>query len=64
LGALLNHVTGGANPETFQPMNINFGLFPEIDNDRDERGRWLRGRERKQLYAIRARAALTEWMTQ
>jgi methylenetetrahydrofolate--tRNA-(uracil-5-)-methyltransferase len=62
LGALLNHVTGGANPETFQPMNVNFGLFPEITDDRDEKGRRIKGRDRKKLYAVRARTALTQWM--
>lgn len=30
-GALLTHVTGGADAETFQPMNINFGLLPPLD---------------------------------
>ena len=31
MGALLNHITGGANAETFQPMNVNFGLFPPLE---------------------------------
>ena len=31
LGALLSHITGGAVAETFQPMNINFGLFPALE---------------------------------
>lgn len=30
LGAILSHITGGANAETFQPMNVNFGLFPPL----------------------------------
>ena len=30
LGALLNHITGGARSENFQPMNVNFGLFPPL----------------------------------
>ena len=47
LGALLNHITGGAEAETFQPMNVNFGLFPPIPGD-------LRGRVRKQALARRA----------
>ncbi len=62
LGALLNHITGGATPETFQPMNVNFGLFPEPTDDRDERGRRIKGRERKKLYAVRARRDLTAWL--
>ncbi|MEI6557204.1 MAG: methylenetetrahydrofolate--tRNA-(uracil(54)-C(5))-methyltransferase (FADH(2)-oxidizing) TrmFO [Rhodospirillaceae bacterium] len=47
LGALLSHITGGAEAETFQPMNINFGLFPPIAGD-------FRGRARKQALARRA----------
>jgi len=62
LGALLNHITGGAQAETFQPMNINFGLFPEPADERDERGRRIKGRERKKLYAIRARRDLAAWL--
>ena len=30
LGALLGHITGDANAETFQPMNVNFGLMPPL----------------------------------
>jgi methylenetetrahydrofolate--tRNA-(uracil-5-)-methyltransferase len=63
LGALLNHITGGAKAESFQPMNVNFGLFPEPTDDRDERGRRIKGRERKKLYAIRARQDLTAWLS-
>lgn len=55
LGALLNHITGGANAETYQPMNVNFGLFPPID-DR------IRGRDRKKAYTSRAKAALEAWL--
>jgi methylenetetrahydrofolate--tRNA-(uracil-5-)-methyltransferase len=55
LGALLRHITGGADAETFQPMNVNFGLMPPI------RGRWKRG-DRKKAYTDRARAALAEWL--
>ncbi|WP_431856483.1 methylenetetrahydrofolate--tRNA-(uracil(54)-C(5))-methyltransferase (FADH(2)-oxidizing) TrmFO [Azospirillum sp.] len=56
LGALLGHITGGAEAETFQPMNVNFGLFPPVD-DR------IRGRERKRAYTQRALEDLTGWMT-
>ena len=31
LGALLGHITGGAAADSFQPMNVNFGLFPPLD---------------------------------
>jgi len=60
LGALLAHITGGAEAETFQPMNVNFGLFPPLDNAR--RGR--RGKQdRKRAYTDRAKAALTSWLS-
>lgn len=62
LGAILGHITGGANEETYQPMNVNFGLFPEPPDERDERGRRIKGRERKKLYTKRAYADLTEWL--
>ena len=62
LGALLHHITGGAHSETYQPMNINFGLFPPPDDMRDERGRIIRGRERKALYSKRADVDLSTWL--
>ena len=55
LGALLNHITGGADAETFQPMNVNFGLMPPIP------GRSKRA-DRKKAYTDRARAALADWL--
>jgi methylenetetrahydrofolate--tRNA-(uracil-5-)-methyltransferase len=55
LGALLGHITGGAESETFQPMNVNFGLFPPVE-DR------FRGRERKLAYTRRALADLDAWL--
>jgi methylenetetrahydrofolate--tRNA-(uracil-5-)-methyltransferase len=55
LGALLSHVTGGAEVETFQPMNVNFGLFPPLEGK-------PRKNERKALITARARAALEEWI--
>jgi methylenetetrahydrofolate--tRNA-(uracil-5-)-methyltransferase len=62
LGALLNHITGGADAATFQPMNANFGLFPPIDA-RDGRGRPLKGTERKKALSARALADLDAWQT-
>jgi len=69
LGALLGHVTGGAEAETFQPMNINFGLFPpaEIDDRPPElRGKRLKRGQRKvaRKAAVCARALrdLAAWM--
>ena len=57
LGALLSHITGGADAETFQPMNVNFGLMPPLP----ER---FRKADRKQAYTDRARAALATWLDQ
>ena len=57
LGAILAHITGGANADTFQPMNVNFGLMPPIV------GRSKRA-DRKKTYTDRARTALAEWLDQ
>ena len=61
LGALLGHISGGADAETFQPMNVNFGLFPEPEQDPDPKKR-IKGRERKKLYTGRALADLDGWL--
>jgi methylenetetrahydrofolate--tRNA-(uracil-5-)-methyltransferase len=55
LGALLAHITGEAEIETYQPMNVNFGLFPPIE------GRSKKA-DRKLMYTSRARAAFSSWM--
>ncbi len=57
----MNHITGGAAAETFQPMNVNFGLFPPIGNG-DGRGRRLKGRDRKRALSQRALADLQAWL--
>ena len=54
IGALLSHVTSGADAETFQPMNVNFGLMPPIE----ER---LRKSDRKRAYTNRARERFAGW---
>ncbi|HUJ98170.1 MAG TPA: methylenetetrahydrofolate--tRNA-(uracil(54)-C(5))-methyltransferase (FADH(2)-oxidizing) TrmFO [Stellaceae bacterium] len=59
LGALLQHITGGADARTFQPMNINFGLFPPLPEGAVTRAN--RG-ERKPLLARRALAELDAWL--
>ena len=62
-GALLAHITGGADADTFQPMNVNFGLFPPIDLAITPNGkkRKLRGRERKMAYSARALDSFASW---
>jgi methylenetetrahydrofolate--tRNA-(uracil-5-)-methyltransferase len=57
LGALLGHITGGADAETFQPMNVNFGLFPDLAPC--ERAR---GRDRKKAMSRRALEDLDGWL--
>ncbi len=60
LGALLEHITGGAEAEGFQPMNVNFGLFPPLDPQTAKR---LGKRERKRAYSQRALADLGTWLS-
>jgi len=64
LGALLDHITGGADEKTFQPMNVNFGLFPDLDDAEglNEKGRRLKGKDRKQAMSDRARRDLKAWL--
>ena len=73
IGALLNHITGGhiesieGGARSFQPMNVNFGLFPPIVEPRvDETGKRLRGPERgvarKRALSARAEVDLTAWI--
>jgi methylenetetrahydrofolate--tRNA-(uracil-5-)-methyltransferase len=75
MGALLNHITGGhlttidAGPRSFQPMNINFGLFPPIEAAvRGSDGKRLRGPEKaaakKRALTGRAKVDLLAWRDQ
>jgi methylenetetrahydrofolate--tRNA-(uracil-5-)-methyltransferase len=58
-GALLRHITGGADAKTFQPMNVNFGLFPPLEDVRGgRRGR----RDRYKGYTDRAKADFGAWL--
>jgi methylenetetrahydrofolate--tRNA-(uracil-5-)-methyltransferase len=61
LGALLHHITGAAVAETYQPMNVNFGLFPPLGEG--AKGGRARKADRKRLYTDRARAALAGWLS-
>lgn len=54
LGALLSHITGDADAECFQPMNVNFGLFPPLHD--------VKKKARKEAYTARAKADLGKWL--
>ncbi len=54
MGALLSHITGDAEAETYQPMNVNFGLFPPLHE--------VKKKQRKEAYTTRAKADLSEWL--
>jgi len=55
LGALLGHITGGAEADSYQPMNVNFGLFPPVAGKKKA--------DRKRAYTDRARADLATWIS-
>ena len=58
MGALITHITGGADAKTFQPMNVNFGLFPPIDAKGGRKGR----KDRYKAYTDRAKDSFTRWL--
>lgn len=61
MGALVHHITGGAEAKTFQPMNVNFGLFPPLDGVRGGR----KGRkDRYRGHTDRAKTLWSEWLAQ
>ena len=55
LGALLGHITGDAERKDYQPMNVNFGLFPMPEGK-------VKKKERKLFYTERAKRDMAEWM--
>ena len=60
IGSLVNHITGGAHAKTFQPMNVNFGLFPAIEGLKSGR----KGRsDRYRAYTERAKKSWTDWLS-
>ena len=65
IGALLSHITENADADTFQPMNINFGLFPEVQVQLEVTGKRARRRHkaaaRRQAYASRALTDIMAW---
>jgi methylenetetrahydrofolate--tRNA-(uracil-5-)-methyltransferase len=63
-GALIAHITGGhlsGAKGSFQPMNVNFGLFPPLDSEPQTRGK-ERGRARKQALSARALRDFAHWL--
>ncbi|TDL83570.1 methylenetetrahydrofolate--tRNA-(uracil(54)-C(5))-methyltransferase (FADH(2)-oxidizing) TrmFO [Palleronia sediminis] len=58
MGALVSHITGGADAKTFQPMNVNFGLFPPVDLKGGRRNRPARYK----AYTDRAKADWAAWL--
>jgi methylenetetrahydrofolate--tRNA-(uracil-5-)-methyltransferase len=54
MGALLAHITGDAEAESYQPMNINFGLFPPLPD--------VKKKARKEAYTSRAKEDLGQWL--
>ena len=58
MGSLVHHITGGADAKTFQPMNVNFGLFPPIDAKGGRKGR----KDRYKAYTDRAKDTFTQWL--
>jgi methylenetetrahydrofolate--tRNA-(uracil-5-)-methyltransferase len=61
LGALIAHITGNADAKTFQPMNVNYGLFPDMEPPPGVKGK-DRGRAKKQAMSRRAIADLVAWL--
>jgi methylenetetrahydrofolate--tRNA-(uracil-5-)-methyltransferase len=54
LGALLSHITGDADAASYQPMNVNFGLFPPLHD--------VKKKARKEAYTERAKVDLNDWI--
>lgn len=64
LGSMLNHLVDDTNIENFQPMNINFGIFPTISGEVTANGKFrkIKGADRKLAYSQRALAELETWL--
>ncbi len=63
-GAMLKHLRDDTNIENFQPMNINFGIFPTISGETTANGKFhkIKGMDRKKAYTQRALADLQKWL--
>ncbi len=57
-GALVHHITTGAEARSFQPMNVNFGLFPPVEGRGGRRGR----KDRYPAYTERAKQDFAAWL--
>ena len=66
MGAMLAHLQDDTNMKDYQPMNVNFGLFPVINGEITSNGKYrkIKGAERKQAYCIRALQDIDEWIKQ
>ena len=66
MGAMLGHLQDTTNPDDYQPMNINFGIFPTISGETTVNGKFrkIKGMERKEAYCRRALEALRNWKEQ
>lgn len=66
LGAMLKHLRDDTNIDDFQPMNINFGIFPTIPGETTKNGKFrkIKGMERKEAYCRRALADIENWIAQ
>ena len=64
LGAMLKHLQDATNIENYQPMNINFGIFPTIAGEITANGKFgkIKGAERKESYCKRAMLDLVPWL--
>jgi methylenetetrahydrofolate--tRNA-(uracil-5-)-methyltransferase len=62
-GAVLAHLSDSENIEDFQPMNVNFGLFPDLPLQTKSNGKTfkLKGSCRKEAYTARALEDLELW---
>ena len=65
-GAVYKHLRDDTNIEDYQPMNVNFGLFPTIVGETTSNGRFrkIKGMERKEAYCRRALEDVLSWVAQ
>lgn len=63
-GAMMSHLTDDTNLDNFQPMNINFGIFPTISGETTANGKFrkLKGADRKAAYCRRALKDISGWL--